>query len=243
MRASWLRRRRLALEVSVVGGFVLLGWDVVELAVQAAVVELMRVIVSKAAFRRRRYRAGRGSRRRCSAGRFGPCGRRRRVVVEGGAELDGGDEEAAGFADGFEVAVHLDGSCAVAVAEHAAVPQPQVPRLARGCLRQADPPSGRDRLKAVAAKQVHIQLSPIGHASSATRCRCHTAQLEREDRRQGDRSRLSDIAQTAFALIVPTRRERWLGAARVKISVSFHFGRLRRGRHSGSGDPNLTNSA
>ena len=43
------------------------------------------------------------------------------LPLQGGAELDGGDEEAAGFADGFEVAVHLDGSGAVAVAEHAAV--------------------------------------------------------------------------------------------------------------------------
>ena len=43
------------------------------------------------------------------------------LALQGGAEFDGGDEEAAGFADGFEVAVHLDGSGAVAVAEHAAV--------------------------------------------------------------------------------------------------------------------------
>jgi hypothetical protein len=43
------------------------------------------------------------------------------LPLKGGAELDGGDEEAAGFADGFEVAVHFDGSCAVAVAEHPAV--------------------------------------------------------------------------------------------------------------------------
>ena len=41
--------------------------------------------------------------------------------LEGGAELDGGDEEGAGLADGLEVAVHLDGPGAVAVAEHAAV--------------------------------------------------------------------------------------------------------------------------
>jgi hypothetical protein len=43
------------------------------------------------------------------------------LPLQGGSEFDGGDEEAAGFADGFEVAVHLDGSSAVAVAEHAAV--------------------------------------------------------------------------------------------------------------------------
>ena len=36
-------------------------------------------------------------------------------------ELDGGDEEVAGLADRFEVAVDLDGSGAVAVAEHALV--------------------------------------------------------------------------------------------------------------------------
>ncbi len=41
--------------------------------------------------------------------------------LQGGAELDGGDEEGAGFADGLEVAVQLDGAGAVAVAEHAAV--------------------------------------------------------------------------------------------------------------------------
>ena len=37
------------------------------------------------------------------------------------AEFDGGLEESAGFADGFEVAVQADGSGAVAVAEHSAV--------------------------------------------------------------------------------------------------------------------------
>ena len=37
------------------------------------------------------------------------------------AEFDGGLEESAGFADGFEVAVQADGSGAVAVAEHPAV--------------------------------------------------------------------------------------------------------------------------
>jgi len=43
------------------------------------------------------------------------------LSAEGGFELDGGDEEGAGLADRFEVAVHLDGSGAVAVAEHASV--------------------------------------------------------------------------------------------------------------------------
>ncbi len=43
------------------------------------------------------------------------------MPLQGGPGLDGGDEEAAGFADGLEVAVHLDRSGAVAVAEHAAV--------------------------------------------------------------------------------------------------------------------------
>jgi hypothetical protein len=38
-------------------------------------------------------------------------------LFEGGAELDGGDEEGAGL----EAAVELDGTGAVAVAEHAAV--------------------------------------------------------------------------------------------------------------------------
>jgi hypothetical protein len=37
------------------------------------------------------------------------------------SELDGGDEEGAGLADGLEVAVHLDRAGAVAVAEHAAM--------------------------------------------------------------------------------------------------------------------------
>jgi hypothetical protein len=43
------------------------------------------------------------------------------LSLQGGSELDGGDEEAAGFADGLEVAVHLDRSSAVPVAEHAPV--------------------------------------------------------------------------------------------------------------------------
>ncbi len=43
------------------------------------------------------------------------------LCLQGGAEFDGGLEEGAGFADGFEVAVQADGSGAVAVAEHAAV--------------------------------------------------------------------------------------------------------------------------
>jgi hypothetical protein len=41
--------------------------------------------------------------------------------LDGGAELDGGHEEDAGLADGLEVAVHVQGAGAVAVAEHAAV--------------------------------------------------------------------------------------------------------------------------
>jgi hypothetical protein len=40
------------------------------------------------------------------------------LLLQSGAELDGGDEEAAGFTDGLEVTAHLDRSCAVAVAEH-----------------------------------------------------------------------------------------------------------------------------
>src|SRR5271166_61759 len=43
------------------------------------------------------------------------------LCLQGRAEFDGGLEESAGFADGFEVAVQADGSGAVAVAEHAAV--------------------------------------------------------------------------------------------------------------------------
>ncbi|BDB42130.1 hypothetical protein IWGMT90018_25760 [Mycobacterium kiyosense] len=43
------------------------------------------------------------------------------LCLQSRAELDGGLEESAGFADGFEVAVQADGSGAVAVAEHAAV--------------------------------------------------------------------------------------------------------------------------
>src|SRR5689334_15156676 len=43
------------------------------------------------------------------------------LLAQRRAELDGGDEEGAALADGLEVAVHSDGACAVAVAEHAAV--------------------------------------------------------------------------------------------------------------------------
>ena len=43
------------------------------------------------------------------------------LAFQGGFELDRGDEERAGFADRFEVAVHFDRPCAVAVAEHALV--------------------------------------------------------------------------------------------------------------------------
>jgi integrase len=43
------------------------------------------------------------------------------LLLEGGAELDGGLEEGAGFADRLEVAVQPDGPGAVAVAEHALV--------------------------------------------------------------------------------------------------------------------------
>src|ERR1700738_961247 len=40
MPASWLRRRRLGRRgLSVIGGVVFVGWDVVELAVQSAVVD------------------------------------------------------------------------------------------------------------------------------------------------------------------------------------------------------------
>jgi integrase len=43
------------------------------------------------------------------------------LCLQGRAEFDGGLEESAGFADGFEVAVQADGPGAVAVAEHPAV--------------------------------------------------------------------------------------------------------------------------
>jgi hypothetical protein len=43
------------------------------------------------------------------------------LFEERGCELDGGHEECATLADRFEVAVHLDRACAVAVAEHAPV--------------------------------------------------------------------------------------------------------------------------
>ncbi len=43
------------------------------------------------------------------------------LALEGGFELDGGDEESAGLADGFEVAVEFNGAGAVAVAEHPTV--------------------------------------------------------------------------------------------------------------------------
>ena len=43
------------------------------------------------------------------------------LTLQGGAELDGGDEEGARFADRLEVAVHFDRPGAVAVAEHASV--------------------------------------------------------------------------------------------------------------------------
>ena len=39
-----------------------------------------------------------------------------------------------------------------------------------------------------------------------------------------------DSVESVSVLMVPVRRERWLGAARVKISVTYHFGRLGRGR-------------
>ena len=59
MPASWLRRRRLGrLDVSVVGGLVFFGRNVVELAVQPAVVELMRVILSSGDVRMRWCRGG-----------------------------------------------------------------------------------------------------------------------------------------------------------------------------------------
>jgi hypothetical protein len=41
--------------------------------------------------------------------------------LQGGPELDGGDEAGAAFADGLEVAVGFNGSGSVAVAEHPAV--------------------------------------------------------------------------------------------------------------------------
>ena len=43
------------------------------------------------------------------------------LALEGGPELDGGLEVAAGFAGGFHPAVELDRACAQAVAEHAGV--------------------------------------------------------------------------------------------------------------------------
>lgn len=43
------------------------------------------------------------------------------LALQGRPEFDGGHEERAGFADRLEVAVHLDWSGAVPVAEHAAV--------------------------------------------------------------------------------------------------------------------------
>jgi len=43
------------------------------------------------------------------------------VGLQGGAELDGRDEEGAGLADRFEMAVQFDGASAVAVAEHVSV--------------------------------------------------------------------------------------------------------------------------
>jgi hypothetical protein len=43
------------------------------------------------------------------------------LPLEGGFELDGGDEEGARLADGLEVAVELDRAGAIAVAEHAAI--------------------------------------------------------------------------------------------------------------------------
>ena len=43
------------------------------------------------------------------------------LALEGGSELDGGDEEGARLADRLEVAIQVDRSGAVAVAEHALV--------------------------------------------------------------------------------------------------------------------------
>ncbi len=59
--------------------------------VAVLMVVVMRVIVSRAAFTRRRGRAGRGVRRRSWFERFGPCWRRCLVGLGGGgSELDGG---------------------------------------------------------------------------------------------------------------------------------------------------------
>ncbi|MDP3910760.1 MAG: hypothetical protein Q8Q14_10255 [Gemmatimonadales bacterium] len=44
------------------------------------------------------------------------------LLLEGGAELDGGHEERTGLADGLEVAVHVHRVGAVSVPEHAAAP-------------------------------------------------------------------------------------------------------------------------
>jgi len=56
------------------------------------------------------------------------------LLAEGGLELDGGDEEGARLADGLEVAVHLEGSGAVAVGLLSERPQPltQGVRTTRG---------------------------------------------------------------------------------------------------------------
>jgi hypothetical protein len=56
------------------------------------------------------------------------------LALQGGPEFDGGDEEAAGFADGLEVAIHLDRSCTAAAAEYA-------PRISVRSLRISRPSS------------------------------------------------------------------------------------------------------
>src|SRR5918911_2045720 len=99
------------------GGLELVGGQVAQGAVQAGAVVLMRVIVSRGRLVEPLQEPVEDLLAADLALAFGVLA----LLLEGGAELDGGDEEGAALADGLEVAVHLDRAGAVAVAEHAPV--------------------------------------------------------------------------------------------------------------------------
>lgn len=100
--------------------------------------------------------------------------------LERWSELEGRDEARARFADGLEVAVHLDRSCAVPVAEHAAMHLgPQPPQLIAF--------SGAEAIVAAARIQVSL-LQPVAdrlpRAAQVTgqRLRAAVALLDQADR-------------------------------------------------------------